>query len=484
MSLAGRAFLAVALMIGFYGLALGLAFGLLYVPYAEAVYLHRLHARLTVICAGGALAILLSILPRPDRFPLPGPQLLRDAHPRLFAELDRIASAVGQRMPAEVYLVPDVNAWLAQRGGIMGLGSRRVMGLGLPMLQALTVSQMRAVLAHEFGHFAGGDTMLGPWVHKTYSAIGRTLATLRQTGSALQAPFRWYGRMFLRVTHAVSRHQERQADALAARTMGAQALAGGLVNVHGAAFAYEAYLNQEYFPILGGGLRPPLAAGFLGFMQNPTIHELLSKAVTREVEEGEGNPYDSHPPLAERLDAIEKMSREAPPAEDPPALTLLDGVDALEEALVLMFSNADKALALKPVSWAEVPERFYVPYWENLARRNIGDLDGVTAADLPDLARKLVRRAQNVAQGSHRATDPTMSELVAAGAALTLALRKQGFALTMGPGEPCRRTGWTVLTRSMASLRSASRRRNRRRGRASRPHTYSRAATTHPRPRR
>jgi Zn-dependent protease with chaperone function len=34
----------------------------------------------------------------------------------------------------------------------MGFGSRRVMGLGLPLLQALNVSQLEAVLAHEFGH--------------------------------------------------------------------------------------------------------------------------------------------------------------------------------------------------------------------------------------------------------------------------------------------------------------------------------------------
>lgn len=52
----------------------------------------------------------------------------------------------------------------------MGVGSKRVMGLGLPLLNALTVSELRAVLAHEFGHFVGGDTSLGKWIHKTRSA--------------------------------------------------------------------------------------------------------------------------------------------------------------------------------------------------------------------------------------------------------------------------------------------------------------------------
>jgi len=69
-------------------------------------------------------------------------------------------------MPAEVYLIAEANAWVIDRGGIMGCGSRRVMGLGLPLLQVLSVYQLRAVLAHEFGHFHGGDTKLGPWVYK------------------------------------------------------------------------------------------------------------------------------------------------------------------------------------------------------------------------------------------------------------------------------------------------------------------------------
>jgi Zn-dependent protease with chaperone function len=69
-------------------------------------------------------------------------------------------------MPAEVYLIPEVNAWVGQRGGFMGIGSRRIMGLGLPLLETLNVSQLEAVLVHEFGHYYRGDTRLGPWVYK------------------------------------------------------------------------------------------------------------------------------------------------------------------------------------------------------------------------------------------------------------------------------------------------------------------------------
>ena len=59
-SLTGRVVLAVALMVGFYVLALGMALGLLWIPYAEFTTLHRLHLKLALFCAVGAGTILWS----------------------------------------------------------------------------------------------------------------------------------------------------------------------------------------------------------------------------------------------------------------------------------------------------------------------------------------------------------------------------------------------------------------------------------------
>src|ERR1700685_1123183 len=68
------------------------------------------------------------------------------------------------------------------RGGGMGFGSRRIMGLGLPLLSTMTVSQFRAVLAHEFAHYYGGDTSLGPWVYRTKASIVRIFENVGSVG--------------------------------------------------------------------------------------------------------------------------------------------------------------------------------------------------------------------------------------------------------------------------------------------------------------
>src|ERR1700751_1973217 len=77
-----------------------------------------------VAIAGG---LLWSLVPRPDKFTAPGPRLDREQHPLLFTELEKIAAALNEPMPREVYLIGDVNAWVADRGGMLGFGSRRVM---------------------------------------------------------------------------------------------------------------------------------------------------------------------------------------------------------------------------------------------------------------------------------------------------------------------------------------------------------------------
>src|ERR1041385_6669731 len=96
-SIAGRALVAVFLMIGFYLLALAIAGGLLFIPYAEWTVAGRLHIKLALACGLGALVILWSILPRVDKFVPPGPRLLPDKFPRLRSEERRVGKECRSR---------------------------------------------------------------------------------------------------------------------------------------------------------------------------------------------------------------------------------------------------------------------------------------------------------------------------------------------------------------------------------------------------
>jgi len=420
-SMRGRVTVAVLLTIGFYGLAMGIAGGLLSIAWLFWVNGHHVN-RVTAFCVIGAGVILWSIIPRPERFEPPGPALDAASNPRLFKELNDVASRVGERMPHEVYLVPDVNAGVRQRGGFMGGRGRRVMLLGLPLLQVLTVSEMRAVIAHEFGHYHGGDTKLAPWIYKTREAIIRTVRQLSGSSSVLHLPFVWYGQLFLRVTQAISRRQEFAADALAARTVGARSLVSGLRTIFGAALAYDGYWRNEVVPVLNAGFLPPLADGFTQFLREPRIADAVNKATQEEMRAPKIDPYDSHPSLPDRLKALEGLPPGPEPASEPPALSLLDDASGAEQPLAASLLKPG-APALRPVSWPDVGIEVQVPYWEARVRREARLLAGQTVANIPRLV-----------PASNWDDDSKRTRLVTVGAALAVALVASGWTLESLPG--------------------------------------------------
>jgi heat shock protein HtpX len=433
----GRAILAVLLMVGFYVLALGIAFGLLWLPYAEFVYAHHVTAKLAIICILGGVTILWAVLPRWDKFIPPGPALQRERHPRLFQALEGVARATNQTMPREVYLVPDVNAWVTQRGGVMGFGSRRVMGLGLPLMRLLTNSQFSAVLAHEFGHYHGGDTKIGPWIYKTRGAIGRTLDSLGSQ-SWLQAPFRWYGKMFLLVTHAVSRRQEFIADELAARTVGVKPLTDGLRIIHQVTPAYDYYWRTECLPVFNAGFLPPLADGFGQFVTADHIAVGMRKHLEEQLASGKGDPYDTHPPLKDRIAAIARLPEGPAQSEEFSALSLLEDVPALEREMLAQLAKSGEAPQLSAIDWSQVGSRVYVPQWTRLIQLNASRLKGVTPESLGAIAGDLKAFGKTLIDLTE---DPPDSESASAlgnavaGAALALLLIQRGGELDFAPGS-------------------------------------------------
>jgi heat shock protein HtpX len=255
-----------------------------------------------------AATMLWSLVPRRDRFVAPGKPLLRSEQCRLLAELDDIAVSLNERLPSEVYLIPNANAFVADRGGIMGFNSRRVMGLGLPLFSVLTVSQFRAVLAHEFAHYYGGDTSLGPWVYRTKMAIVRIFQNVGSLGKlarigivgamylVVASVLKAYFKLFLRAINLVSRRQEFRADELACLVAGSQPLIEGLRAIHGAAMAWPLYWQNEVAPALGEGFLPAVGDGFARFMTAPQIGDAVSKGLHKNLQKAKTNPYDTHPP--------------------------------------------------------------------------------------------------------------------------------------------------------------------------------------------
>ena len=259
-----------------------------------------------VLIAGAT--VLRSLIPRKDAFQPNGILIDLSREVGLRTELEAIARIMGEQMPAEVYLVSDANAAVSQRGGTIGLGSRRVMLLGLPILQLLSVSQFRAVLAHEFAHFYSGDTRLGPWVFKARNNMARVINNLGQDSIMLSFLRKWaviallhmvvvgglvlYWKVFARITQHISRQQEFRCDELACYVAGSASLEQGLCNVNRAASAFGAYWNKVVVPVAVTGFCPQVADGFARFMDAPAIAKAAASVLEKQLATKATSPLD------------------------------------------------------------------------------------------------------------------------------------------------------------------------------------------------
>jgi len=94
-------------------------------------------------------------------------------HPELFAFIRQLTLEVKTDFPKRIYLMPDVNAAVLYNSSFwsMFLPIRKNLRIGLGLVNSLTVSEFKATLAHEFGHFSQRSMKLGSYVYTVNKVI-------------------------------------------------------------------------------------------------------------------------------------------------------------------------------------------------------------------------------------------------------------------------------------------------------------------------
>jgi len=445
------ALLSMAMVIASYLFVILLAAACVYFPFWLLARLQILQLQVLLFLLGGvviACLMIWSILPRRDKFAAPGPLLKRESHPRLFAELDETAAFLDETLPRDVYLTDEVNAFVANRGGILGFGSHRIMGIGLPLLSILSVSECRAIMAHEFAHYYGGDTKLSPFVYRTQTAIARAFQTvgfiqeldgvhaIRALASLVSLVLQQYFTLFLRVTKLVSRKKEYRADELACLVAGVAPFRRGLQKIHASDIAWAVYWGTEIEPLLKLSYIAPLAAGFAQFLADSDLAAQLMQLVDKEIEQTKTNPFDTHPPLRNRIAAVEQLL--VPPTDEDctPAISLLDGLQSTELRLIAFANPKLDSNSLRPVSWEHIGPIVTIPAWKAMVNEHGSLLRGVTVGAFPDLLASVRDRSRmpdppGMLLAREQRVDRVRQLL---SSSLALALLEKGWHLEIKPG--------------------------------------------------
>jgi heat shock protein HtpX len=442
---------AVVMVVGSYVFVVLLAAACVYIPYLILFRADSFSPQSLILFLFGiviAATMLWSLIPRRDEFSAPGLLLDRSTQPRLFAELDHIAQALNEPLPREVYLIAAPNAFVADRGGVIGFGSRRMMALGFPLLSLLTVSQFRAVLAHEFAHYYGGDTSIGPWVYKTKTSITRIFENIGSVGElarvavlgimyvVVASVLKAYFLGFLRAINLVSRRQEYRADELACLVAGRQNLVDGLQAIHRAAAAWPVYWNNEVAPSLNDGSLVALGDGFARFVSVPEISTAVGKSLETRLQQETTSPYDTHPPLRERIEAAQRLPDSPASQDGQSAITLLENLPSTEVKFVEECVPDMRAGSLTHVPWDEVTMRVTIPSWQKFVTEYAEPLRGVTAETLPDQMPKFREIGSRIRDPKGMLLSPPQRTARAGGlfaTALALALIRNGWELEVGP---------------------------------------------------
>jgi Zn-dependent protease with chaperone function len=198
--------------------------------------------------------MLKALFFRDKRDPTSDVEIRPEDEPRLFAFLHRIADDAGAPRPHRVFVSADVNAGVFYDLSVLNLivPSRKNLVIGLGLVEVLTLGELKAVLAHEFGHFGQRAMAVGRWVYVAQRVAAHivykrdSLDDLLRGISTVDIRIAWVGWLMRLVVwalravldtvfslvvlaeRALSREMERQADLVAVSLTGSDALVHAL----------------------------------------------------------------------------------------------------------------------------------------------------------------------------------------------------------------------------------------------------------------
>jgi len=265
-----------------------------------------------------------------------GPVLDRTDAPLLFTAVNDVAKKLGVKPPGQIRLT------YLPCCGVVAWGRSQALILGLPLLRVLSLSELRAVLAHELAHLARGDATRAA---RSARFVAGLRQALDQAGSRARGPLGIWAKICDRVATwllaPIARGQEVRADRSSAAIAGGSAAASALVKVALVQPLFREVL-ECYDP--SDPDAPNLYAFFRAFWYRLPA-ESHSAMRLHVLTNQEANHDPAHPPLPDRLallqaypDPVGSLS----PHDSAPATALLGDLEGFE----LMLHNRLYAIPL------------------------------------------------------------------------------------------------------------------------------------------
>lgn len=234
--------------------------------------------------------------------------------PLLKNVIQEVCQAVGTKEPDHVILHAQPTFFVTQEK-MQTFDARikgRTLAIGMPLLPFLNSQELKAILAHEFAHFSGNDTLYSIWVAPVFRSLGETIARLHANTaspqnataaimSALTLPSIFFLAIFYEyfasIEAIISRSREFRADWVAASHYGSNNFSSALQKV------------VQYSQLFGKQREETDLRNDLLFESHYRISEsiepeelpkLLQSYLDQAMDRPEGE-FDSHPTIRSRI---------------------------------------------------------------------------------------------------------------------------------------------------------------------------------------
>lgn len=229
-----------------------------------------------------------------------GELLTRDIAPDLWASVDRICAELQTAPPNHILGGIDDNFFVTEHTVTTPDGelSGRTLYVSLSLLRHFSVDEAEAIIAHEMAHFSGGDTLFSLKTSPLINRFDHYLAELNDTSTLMAFYLLNAFRGLMELSFGKhSRDREFRADQLAADAVGPEHFGSALLKL--AAYSqYRVRLEDDLFSKDEKHTELTLAdrinSGFRDYALSPVFSNNFEEANTP-------HPFDSHPPMIERL---------------------------------------------------------------------------------------------------------------------------------------------------------------------------------------
>lgn len=343
-----KAFFAIVAIVLFFALYSSLVVALFYLTKLAITYPMGSINKITVLLKIGAIAGagMLFVFTLKFVFKLRNPartnrlKLDSNTHPELWSFVHQICAETGAPKPKNIYVDPDVNAYVSYSNMWLSLllPIKKELTIGIGLIDSLNLSEFKAVISHEFGHFAQKSMKIGSYIHSANTIIHGMIYDRDSWDSALESwrasdirlslaawlitPVIWVIRQTLALFYqllnimysSLSREMEFNADKVAISTSGSDAIISALWKLDSGFDYWNQTLNHAYLALSKEVYSENL------YVHNQKLHEEHLPHQQKKLDELQAHPlggiayftttstskvgmYASHPPNDHRQES-------------------------------------------------------------------------------------------------------------------------------------------------------------------------------------